>query len=261
MSRNPTRLAQDWLERLGTGAVVDLADRGASRHPVVEDLLRVYAPRGFSIVPLVGSYLTAGDDGLRLDLTATLLPPGARPDSSGLGIVERHFDTAAGWARHVKLELPPEWRGRGLGRLMARESALLYEDLGVTEVTLNAVEYGRYVWAMCGFDYRDTEERTAILDAVEEFAEDLGLTLEGLATCERPWDIGSMEGRPLTMREIADARGEVIPQGAAAELGDETMLVGKALLLFSDYEGYEGVLRLGEAADAGREQMLIYTDI
>ena len=95
------------------------------------------------------------------------------------------------------------------------------------------------------------------------FAEELGLPLADLEFCQHPWDIGSIEGEPLAMRQIAEATGEELEEfpETADSVGEE-MLPGKALLLFSDYEGYEAILRLGADADpAGRDQLLHYTDV
>jgi GNAT superfamily N-acetyltransferase len=258
----PTPLVEEWLDRLATTTEVDLNADVAADEPLMADLLSPYTPRGFALRPLEGSYLLVKDGGVRLDLTALLVPPGADPDGPGLGVVERHFDTSGGWARHSRLELPADWQGRGLGRAMMRETALLYDGLGIGEVTLTAVDYGRYVWAMCGFDYRDPGDRASILIAVNEFADELGLSLGDLADVEHPWEIGFFEGtRPLTMGEIADARGEDVEELAGgADRLDETVLAGKALLLYSDYTGYEGVLRLGDEQEtAGRDQLLAYT--
>lgn len=263
MTGDPTELARDWLERLGTTKELDLHELVERQDPLMSDLLAAYTPRDFSLLPLPGSSLVGSADGVRVDLTARLVPTGHGPDSTSVGVIERHFDTVDGWARHEKLELPSQWVGQGRGRALTRESALLYEQLGIREVTLNAVDYGRYVWAMCGFDFRAPDERTSVLAAMADFAEELGLPLADLESCEHSWDIGSMEGDALTMWQIASATGEEIEDSpeTADSLGEE-ILPGKALLLFSDYEGYEAVLRLGAEADPiGRDQLLYYTDV
>jgi hypothetical protein len=259
---DPTELVRRWLERLVTRREVDLHELVKAGDPLMNDLLAVYTPRDFSIAPLPGSAVRVSEFGLELHLTAQLVPPRGEAHSDVVGVIERHFDTGAGWARHEKFELPPEWVGQGRGRLVTRESALLYEQLGIQEVTLTAVDYGRYVWAMCGFDFRVDEEREGILAAIEEFAEYLGLPLSDLESCEHAWDIGSIEGEPLTMRQIAEGTGEPVEESRdRADSLDEKMLPGKALLLFSDYEGYEAILRLGSGDPAGRDQLLYYTDL
>lgn len=262
MTGAPTELVRRWLERLGTRKEVDLHELVEAGDPLMNDLLAVYTPLDFSIAPLPGSTVVGSTFGLEMHLTAQLVPPGHQAESDVVGVIERHFDTTGAWARHEKFELPPEWVGQGRGRLVTRESALLYEQLGIREVTLTAVDYGRYVWAMCGFDFRVHEEREAILAAIAEFAEQLGLPLADLESCEHAWDIGSIEGEPLTMRQIAEATGESVEESLdRADSLDEEMLPGKALLLFSDYEGYEAILRLGPDDPVGRDQLLYYTDL
>ena len=255
---------RDWLERLGTTKELDL-------HELVErqDPLMVFPPprgiyaEGLLVLPLPGSSLVGSADGVRVDLTARLVPTGHGPDSTSVGVIERHFDTVGGWARHEKLELPSQWVGQGRGRALTRESALLYEQLGIREVTLNAVDYGRYVWGHVRI--RLPRARRTHLGP----RRDGGLRRGAWATSRRLGvvralvDIGSMEGDALTMWQIASATGEEIEDSpeTADSLGEE-ILPGKALLLFSDYEGYEAVLRLGAEADPiGRDQLLYYTDV
>jgi hypothetical protein len=246
---------------MGQTGLVDLEAMVEAGDDTFQDVLQPFTPPGFRLLPLQGSILTtAPNEGVRLELTGRLVP---EDDPDGpTGVIERVVDSGARRARHEKFELPAEWTGQARGRVVTRQSALFYDELGVEEVTLTAVAYGRYVWAMCGFDFRTDEDRAEVLAAVDEFAQILDLSLFDLDQVEHSWEIATIESkRTLTLADIAEATGEALESEAASAEAKEEILPGKALLLFSELPGWEGRLDLSRAGDnPGRDQLFLYTE-
>src|SRR5205823_3230394 len=70
-------------------------------------------------------------------------------------------------AEHRDLYLPPKARGHGVARELHRRAVRLYEELGVVEVIVAESErIGRYANARLGYDFLETGNREAVLEAV-----------------------------------------------------------------------------------------------
>ena len=241
---------------------VSLADELAT----FPELMDAFAPAGFALYVHRGSQITLdGDDHLRVDLAARLQPAVFQAfeqlGRTQTGPIERAFSTRHAAARHRVLRIPRAWAGLGRGRALLRQHVELYDALEINRVSLQAVNVGRYVWGMCGFDFVTERDREHVVYACQEFAEELDyhVDLSGIA---HPWElgaIGSVDG-DVTLREIAGARGWSVDVGSVQEERlDRPMRLGKALMLFSRYEGWEGMLDLRDGT-AGRIQLMRYSE-
>lgn len=225
-------------------------------------LLEAFMPPGFGMYVEPGSELVREGAGVRLSLSARLQPSAFMPfeqlSLQQTGPLQRSFSTQERAAHHKIMRLPENWTDQGRGRAVVMESARLYRDIGITTVTLNAVDTGRYAWAMCGFDFADDKNRDYVMNRVQVFANevlDIGLDLGEL---QYPWEIAAIEGE-VTLAEIAAAGGEEIElPGLLQAKMDAPMRLGKALMLFSDISGWEGVLDLRDEAP-GYQQLVNYT--
>lgn len=68
-----------------------------------------------------------------------------------IGMTRREIDFSLSNVEHSHLVIEEAFRGRGLGKMMLREQAKLYQEMGLRSVSLNAREVGRYAWARYGF--------------------------------------------------------------------------------------------------------------
>jgi hypothetical protein len=253
----PTPLLQLWLDQFGERDRIDL------RQEMLPRLLELLPPDlGVHVQP--GSIATReGDADVRVELTGLLQPDLFGPDNAlgkkQVGPIHRTLNTATRTARHHVLQVPAAWRGQHRGRRAIRSSVGLYRALGIERVSLVAVDIGRYVWGMCGFDFASDAGRAHVLRTVVDFAQDvLAIDLD-IGELRYPWEIGSIEGE-ITLAEIADAlgAGELnLPMGIADKL-HEPMRLGKALLLFSPVGGWEGALDVRDGS-LGHAQLLRYT--
>jgi hypothetical protein len=125
-------------------------------------------------------------------------------------------------------------------------------------VFLTAVDDGRYVWAMCGFDFASEDIRTYVMRQASQFAREV-LDLEmDFGDLQHSWEIGAIPGE-VTLREIAEASGVALElPGSLADRIDEPMRLGKALLLFAPINGWEGILDVRDGS-TGYEQLIRYT--
>lgn len=257
----PTQLVEDLIRRLGEGGSVDLA----SDPEAMGELLRAWTPVDFQLTPLSGSWARADEQGVELGLTAELTPL-VEPDSDRddddpvSGVIQRYLHTGDAIARHENFTIPRGWNRRYRGRLVLRESAFVYEQLGIERVELSAVDVGRYVWAACGFDFISREELEMVVDAISEFAEELSLAQHHFENIEHAWEIAYMEPlREITVREVAEILGEYVDEEAGTQLVDEP---GKLLLLHPNTPSWQGALDLRDIPDNfGREMLYEYTDI
>lgn len=251
-----TPLLQLWLDQFGDRDRIELTDEMLPR-------LLELAPADFSVYVEQGSAaIREGESDIRIELSALLQPAVfAAFESLGLtqtGPLRRTIVTQTSHARHHNFRLPLAWTNQLRGRETLRRSVELYQALGIGEVSLLAVDDGRYVWAMCGFDFATDQDRQTTFRACLDFADRLDLDLD-FQDVVHPWEIGAIEGE-VTLEEIAVAIGAEpikLPYPADDKL-KTPMRIGKALLLFSDLQGWQGVFDT-DPAGICYQQLLRYT--
>lgn len=252
-------LVEDWLERVGEARAIDVSEQPH----VFPELLEAYTPPGFVVIPRRGAKVEVdASGGITVDFAASLYPEELSPSDreTPTGTIHRTFNTARGNALHRRLTIPAGWQGRGAGRAVTWSAVQLYDQLGIETVSLVAVDDGRYVWAMCGFDFFLPDDREHVIQAVSEFAEELGFEA-AFGDLQHPWEIGALEaeGQELTLREVAEALKDPLQYSAeAADKLDQPIRLGKALLLFGRYSGWYGVLDL-RSESLGRRELFRYT--
>lgn len=227
------------------------------------ELYDAFEPPGFELLISrdAGSGVFAHEgDALTIKVCGELLPEGTDPTDpdTETGDIERVIQTDPRFARHNYFKLPEGNQGRGLGREVLRRSVSLYDRLGLQRVSLWAIDVGCYVWAMSGFEFQRAADRARVMDVAVPFAGELGYGIEAGAI-QHPWQFDDLEAS-TTLREIAVVREEVLAETPRiAELLDEPIRLGKALLLFSDANlGWWGELDLSHLSP-GRVQLDRYT--
>ena len=207
----------------------------------LRDLLDAYTPHGFRRQPAVGSRARLSGVTWELELYADLLPFGvdANADRSLIGRVERLIrvpldEDRAPVAEHLFFELPPEHRGRGLGTAALARTVDVYQTAGLPQIVLDAAMYGRYVWAMCGFEFADDSTRNAVVDAAQQVAD--RFHAEGLcgpldfSEVRFPWDIARVDEQ-ISLADLAAFQGEPLEEVGQLADEDEKIDAGKAILL------------------------------
>jgi hypothetical protein len=193
---------------------------------------------------------------------AEIFPPDVDPQDPRAvrGVIDRTFQTIEGHVQHEEFRLPLPWQNKGLGSDCVRRSVELYDRLGLRTVSLSAVSFGIYVWAMCGFEFMYPGPRLQVVNAAQSFADRLRLEYRlDLSQVRFPWEIASLE-EVITYRDIAEARDEYVEEDdlPADEL-EEEIAVGKAIMLMGGIPSWEG--RLNLAPDTpGRRLFDLYTD-
>lgn len=246
-------LLADWRTRLGSSRVDGRALRDA-----LPELVAAYTPIGFTLDISSTSWAKVTED-VVVQLDGRLIPVGLEPGHRHYaeGRIDRRINCASRSVRHEHLQLPLAWLGERRGTDCVRRSVLLYDQLGLERVTLSASAYGRYVWAVSGFDFLYPSAKSGLIGLAHRFAHRLGHDLD-LSEVEHPWEIAMLEGL-VTFRDIAEARSETVEEGqlAADELEQE-MPLGKAILLHGEVGDWEGVLHLGPET-LGRRLFDTYT--
>jgi hypothetical protein len=222
-------------------------------------VLNAWTPDGLELDVLAGSELRRDPkERLILTLSANLLS-GAREHGS----IERQLFLGSGVARHIRLELPLSAQRQEKGRHMLGRSVLAYEQLGLTRISLSAVDVGRYVWAACGFSFSSEHDRVAVTQRLTELETESGIPISGPAwdTLE-PYDIAYAESvDPLLLRdwlEILDEPADYPDE----ELDQLVTRPGKLLLLHDRTPGWDGALAIGSAEHTlGYELMRRYTGL
>lgn len=250
-----SELLEEWSRRLA-GATVN----GPSIAEYLPELVDAYTPDEF-IADIGGSSWAGTDETgeIVVQFGAVLRPAGLVPSDSRYvtGRVERRINMASRFVRHEHLQLPISWLGRGLGTASVRRSVELYDALGVERVTLTASAYGTYVWAASGFDFLYPARRHEFVGRAHRFADRLGVPID-VSEVQHPWEIAMLD-RPVTARQIAEARSEVIEEDdLPAEYWETETPLGKAILLHGGVGEWEGVLRL-HAEGLGRRIFDTYT--
>lgn len=251
-----SELADVWDRRLGTRERADIRDEPE----LVAEVLRAWTPDGLELDVRAGSELHRDpQERLILTLSAGLTTPGR---GGGHGSVERQLLLGSGIARHIRLELPQSAQRQEKGRHMLGRSVLVYEQLGLTRISLAAVDVGRYVWAACGFSFTNERDRMTIAKRLAELQSETGIPISGPPrdTLE-PYEIAYAESEdPLRLRDWL----EILDEPANYPEDELDQLVarpGKLLLLHNRTPGWDGTLRIGSAAETyGYELMRRYTE-
>jgi hypothetical protein len=251
-------LADVWDRRLGARERIDIRDEPE----LVVEVLTAWTPDGLGLDVLAGSELRRDpQEGLILTLSAELVPgdPGAR----GHGSIERQLFLGSGVARHIRLELPQDAQRQQKGRHMLGRSVVIYEQLGMTRVSLSAVDVGRYVWAACGFSFTSEHDRVALTQRLVELETESGIPISSLAwDTLQPYDIAYAESRdPLRLRDWLEILSEPADY-PSQELDQLVTRPGKLFLLHDRTPGWDGALAIGSAAHTfGYELMRRYTGL
>jgi len=171
----------------------------------------------------------------------------------GVMKLRRRFATGSGRVDHGWFWLPREEWGAGHGRRLMRRSAELYLRLGLESVYITAIQAGKYVWPMCGFQTDDQDgEHAKTLDTIERLYEDLGFD-EPLPRFDDLWDLELLdldEKGEEVLVSVEEVRTALAGDGRSfdiAEVADPTapvLLLSKALLLYNATAGWPGVLHL-----------------
>jgi len=255
-----SELADVWDRRLGQRERADVRDEPE----LVIEVLGAWTPDGMRIDVLAGSELRRDPhEGLVLTLAAEFVPGEHGPFGLDHGSIERQLFLGAGVARHIRLELPAYAQQQEKGRRMLGRSVLIYEQLGMTRISLAAVDVGRYVWAACGFSFTNEHDRSAVARRLAELETESGIPIAGAdPNTLEPYEIAYAESdEPLPLRDWLEILGE------HDEYSDEDLdrLVtrpGKLFLLSDRMPGWDGALAIGAAEKTfGYELMRRYTGL
>jgi hypothetical protein len=253
-------LADLWDRRLGQRERADVRDEPE----LVTEALGAWTPDGMRIDVLPGSELRRDPhEGLVLTLAAEFAPGDHRQSGPDHGSIERQLFLGAGVARHIRLELPGYAQQQEKGRRMLGRSVLIYEQLGITRISLAAVDVGRYVWAACGFSFTNQRDRAAVAGRLVDLETETGIKVSNLDWDSlEPYDIAYAESDdPLPLRdwlEILDEPADYHDH----ELDQPVTRPGKLLLLHHRTPGWDGTLKIGTAEHTfGYELMRRYTGL
>jgi SPP1 gp7 family putative phage head morphogenesis protein len=217
------------------------ATAGKRRFPIDRDVTRaskkVFGGKAPSFDALEKAWSGAGvnasvsgvnwDDALQtMQVNATITA-----DGELVGRMTRSFRRKAGKlvAYHDYLELNEKAQGRGYGAAALKNSILLYQAIGATEVGLDARWVGRYTWARFGFNWDEATAGQIRPKLIEH------LVLSGVP------------------RAGAEAMAAATYRSAAAVAGLEHngRAVGKEFLLSDALSGWRGSLRIDDPEDPG----------
>lgn len=172
----------------------------------------------------------------------------------GSGKLSRRFDTSTGRVDHAYFWLPSEEWGAGHGKRLMRRSTELYDRLGLKSVHISALEAGKYIWPMCGFqtEESDDKEHDKTLDAIQRFAEGVGFDA-ALPRFANLWDYEVLDheadGERVFVTE-ADIYAAFINDGRDFQRSGlpapttPRLPLSKALLIYNATAIWPGVLRL-----------------
>src|SRR5581483_325201 len=253
--------------------VVDLWDRrlGQREHAdvhaepeLVTEVLEAWTPDGMRIDVLPGSELRRDpQEGLVLTVAAEFAPGEHGPTGPEHGSIERQLFLGSGVARHVRLELPAYAQQQEKGRRMLGRSVLVYEQLGITRISLAAVDVGRYVWAACGFSFTSQHARYAVARRLAELETESGIPIAGAdPDALEPYEIAYAESDdPLPLRDWLEILSEH-DEYPEADLDQLVTRPGKLFLLSDRTPGWDGVLAIGTTEKTfGYELMRRYTGL
>ncbi|MHB8694849.1 MAG: hypothetical protein ACYDHH_26755 [Solirubrobacteraceae bacterium] len=251
-------LAELWGKRLGSRDRVDLRNEPG----IIRELLAAWTPHGLELDVLAGSELVRDPvDGLIVNFAANFVLTSA--DVEDHGSIERRLLLDAGVAKHIRLELPEHSQRQRKGRHMLGASVRTYQALGLTRVSLSAVDVGRYVWAACGFSFDSEPDRAPVIARLAALAAEWDVPIPGLdwETAE-PFDIAYAESSdPIPLRDWLELLDE------PADYPEETLNApvtrpGKLFLLSSQTPSWGGSLEIAPGnKTVGYELMSIYTGL
>lgn len=244
---------RDWGARLG-GLPLDLG------HPEVlpPGLRAICEPEGFTWSPRSDADNLLYDDDAG-ELTVSLDGDLGSASFGHGGRVSRDLRLAEHHARHERFFLPDAAVGMGLGRTVLQRATQLYMALGIEVITLRAENIGKYAWARLGFQFASDEDRVNVNEKLREFAcDELGLW-DDLPFVAEPWqlplvvdedDSGLVTVPAAAINAALEAR--YAQQVFAPPIVEGELLASKALLLYADYEHWNGVLPLDPDNDGFR---------
>ncbi len=201
-------------------------------------------PEGFTYKPGPGDGLASAGKTMRVDVDGAL---SSVRFGSVDGAVAFSVDFAGRAAHHARLFLPKAANRFGLGRTYVQRAALLYLALGVRHVSIRAEQIGKYAWSTVGFSFIDGPTRMKVVSAVQEFAAELDVFDADIPEFKHPWELAEMftddngvelEVPQSRLNEVVDERYRGL-QDIPADLP-----ASKALLLYADYEWWDGFVRL-----------------
>lgn len=253
----------DWVQRPRALDLVGVQS-------VLADLLDAFTPAEYELRLDTSTHarVTAHLAEARID--GDLIPPGVpldavRPEVGRVERVVRVLRDSAPVVEHQLLEIPAPFRDRGSGTEVLWRSVELYRAAGIEAVTLVAANYGRYVWAMCGFEFDPASlwGRDAVVHAAERFAKRLNIRdLDDpvdLSQIQLPSEIALMEGW-VPLDELVEAHERGLKFWiSSADQESERVDAGKAILMGGDVPPWTGRLDIREGS-YGLELLRDYTE-
>jgi len=234
------------------------------------DLVVAFTPAQYRLRLDVSSGARVTRGAAEVHVGGDLLPPGAPQSASGaeVGRIERVVRVVADGpptVEHQLLEIPAGFRDRGSGTELVWRSIELYRSAGIEAVTLEAANYGRYVWAMCGFEFDPSSlwGRDAVVGAAERFVKRLNIRdldePADFSHIRQPSEIALMGGWvPLDELIEANERGLKFWISSADD-GRERVDAGKAILMAGDVPPWRGRLDIRDGS-YGLDLLRDYTE-
>lgn len=128
------------------------------------------------------------------------------------------------------------------GATMLRRAIQSYEQMGVTDITVDAHWIGRHAWATYGFDWSYPGQRETMRDNFAAFLRHNGgydrkkaATIAEAASVH-PWTLANTD---------IDGKTTTVFVNAYHSKGDQTLPLGKAFML-GEVSNWEGVFKLGD---------------
>lgn len=129
---------RDWIDAHSRRGRADLGDTGLP--PQLRD---AWLPVGMDFYPRGSQNYAILDAAGEVEISYHAQIYTQAGEAGRLG---RHFSTTTGIAKHKYFSLPASEWGGGNGKRMMRRSAELYRRLGLSEIQVDAVDLGRYLW-------------------------------------------------------------------------------------------------------------------
>jgi GNAT superfamily N-acetyltransferase len=236
----------DWLTERGSAGVLRLEDPA----DLPPGLRSACEPDGlfWAAREPEANHLVATAAGLRLSLDGDLVSE----QYDDQGRISRSLNTAERHARHERFFLPEGAGGKGLGRAMLERSVALYRGLGLDRITLRAEQIGKYAWAQLGFEFADDEDREKVNEAVRRFARDEVHFWDDPPYFHEPWHVPLIYDRDPENEKVfvpADLINTALEERYQQHMFapprvEGAVLASKALLLYADYDHWDGIFRL-----------------
>lgn len=118
-------------------------------------------------------------------------------------------------AEHKLFALPPEQKGKGVGKAALKKQVETYDQIGVDRIEMSAEMDGRAVWPRMGFELKNPDELQPMKDRFAKYLRDRGVP---------PEQANSLAAAPTNIHELAlvvapkspkALSGQVAPSGSA----------------------------------------------